>query len=108
MRTPFTLFSHGIIPRLSSRLNSDFDDIALETDDAAFVIAVAGGPGAADDGITGVLQISRQFVHLLFASDRKGNMGISCGTDEELRDIIRAYFLNGENAMKEQIHSLYK
>ena len=40
--------------------------------------------------------------------NKKGNMGVSCGTDEELRDIIRAYFLNGENAMKERIQSLYK
>ena len=39
---------------------------------------------------------------------KKGNMGVSCGTDEELRGIIRTYYLNGKKAMKERIRALYE
>lgn len=37
-----------------------------------------------------------------------GNMGVSCGTDRELRNIIRAYYLESESALKKTISDLYK
>lgn len=41
------------------------------------------------------------------ASEHKdGGMGVACGTDKELRDIIEAYFLNGE--LEKTIEKLYE
>ena len=37
---------------------------------------------------------------------KSGNCGCSCGTDRELQEIIRAYYVSG-NA-KEKIEQLYK
>lgn len=39
---------------------------------------------------------------------RSGNVGISCGTDEQLRRIIRSYYLDSEQQFKNNIKALYK
>lgn len=38
---------------------------------------------------------------------RNGNMGIACGTDRELCEIIRAYYLESDKGFKEKIANLY-
>ncbi len=38
---------------------------------------------------------------------RNGNMGIACGTDRELCEIIRAYYLESEKDFKAKIEGLY-
>ena len=37
-----------------------------------------------------------------------GNMGVSCGTDKQLREIIKAYYLEDEQTFKNKIESIYK
>lgn len=37
---------------------------------------------------------------------KSGNVGVSCGTDEELREIIRAYYLN--TGIEERLKALYQ
>lgn len=39
---------------------------------------------------------------------KQGNMGISCGTDRELCNIIKAYYIDGEKKAAEVIEALYK
>ena len=39
---------------------------------------------------------------------KSGNMGISCGTDRELCNIIRAYYTEGDKKAAEVIENLYK
>lgn len=39
---------------------------------------------------------------------KKGNVGVSCGTDEQLRQIIRTYFTETESAFKKKIQELYE
>lgn len=38
---------------------------------------------------------------------RKGSMGICCGTDKQLIAVIKAYYLDGKEAMDKMIESLY-
>lgn len=39
---------------------------------------------------------------------KTGNSGCACGTDRELKEIIRAYYLGSEKELKDKIESLYK
>ena len=39
---------------------------------------------------------------------RVGNMGISCGTDRQLCEIIMSYYLQSEQEFKKKIADLYK
>lgn len=39
---------------------------------------------------------------------KEGSMGISCGTDRELCNIIRAYYMEGDKRAEEVIENLYK
>lgn len=39
---------------------------------------------------------------------KSGNVGVSCGTDRELSNIIIAYYTQGEEEMKKQIANLYE
>lgn len=38
---------------------------------------------------------------------KSGNMGMSCGTDRELCEIIRAYYMEPESSFKNRIKALY-
>ena len=42
------------------------------------------------------------------SKNRSGNMGMVCGTDEDLRSIIRSYFLEGESSALKCIAELRK
>ena len=39
---------------------------------------------------------------------KSGSVGVSCGTDKQLREIIQAYYIHGENKTAELIEKLYK
>lgn len=39
---------------------------------------------------------------------KSGNVGVSCGTDRELTNIITAYYTQGEDEMKKLLAALYK
>lgn len=39
---------------------------------------------------------------------KNGNIGVSCGTDKQLKDIIRAYYLGTKEDMNKKIEDLYK
>ena len=39
---------------------------------------------------------------------KSGGVGVSCGTDKQLREIIQAYYIHGENKTAEMIEKLYK
>lgn len=39
---------------------------------------------------------------------KSGNVGVSCGTDRELSNIITAYYTQGEGEMKKLLASLYR
>lgn len=39
---------------------------------------------------------------------KSGNVGVSCGTDRELSNIITAYYTQGEGEMKKLLANLYK
>lgn len=39
---------------------------------------------------------------------KKGNAGVSCGTDRQLRDIIRAYFVKNEKECTSVLEGLYR
>ena len=39
---------------------------------------------------------------------KTGNMGVSCGTDRQLCEIIKSYYLESEEAFKQSIESLYQ
>lgn len=39
---------------------------------------------------------------------KNGNIGISCGTDRELCEIIRAYYMESDPAFRERIEALYR
>lgn len=38
----------------------------------------------------------------------EGNTGVCCGTDKELKDLIRTYYTQSEDELKEKLDSLYK
>ena len=38
---------------------------------------------------------------------KNGNMGVACGTDRELSEIIRAYYMESDKAFKDKIDSMY-
>lgn len=38
----------------------------------------------------------------------KGGMGVCCGTDKELKDLIRAYYTQSDDELKKKLDSLYK
>lgn len=42
------------------------------------------------------------------SNHKNGNMGVSCGTDKELRDIIRTYYTGTNKEFKAKIEELYK
>ena len=37
-----------------------------------------------------------------------GNMGVCCGTDKELKDLIRVYYTGSEDELQKKLDSLYK
>ncbi len=39
---------------------------------------------------------------------KTGNMGMACGTDRELCEIIKTYYLSSDKAFKEKIAAIYK
>lgn len=39
---------------------------------------------------------------------RNGNIGMSCGTDRQLRNIIRSYYLESDKQFKKEIENLYE
>lgn len=39
---------------------------------------------------------------------KNGNVGVSCGTDRELTNLITAYYMQGEEELKKQIEKLYE
>lgn len=38
----------------------------------------------------------------------EGDTGVCCGTDKELKDLIRTYYTQSEDELKEKLDSLYK
>lgn len=40
--------------------------------------------------------------------NKNGNVGVSCGTDRELSNIITAYYMHGEEEMNRLLAALYK
>lgn len=38
----------------------------------------------------------------------KGNMGVCCGTDKEMKDLIRVYYTKSDDELKKKLDSLYK
>ncbi|MCR5704480.1 MAG: hypothetical protein K6G85_07640 [Eubacterium sp.] len=42
------------------------------------------------------------------SNHKNGNIGMSCGTDEQLRQIIRAYYLQNASEFKKTIEKLYE
>ena len=38
---------------------------------------------------------------------KTGSMGVCCGTDKQLIAVIKAYYLDGKEAMEKMIESLY-
>lgn len=42
------------------------------------------------------------------SNHKSGNVGISCGTDEQLRRIIRSYYLDSEQQFRDIIKALYE
>lgn len=41
------------------------------------------------------------------SKNKNGNMAVACGTDKQLREIIKAYYLGTEKELKEKFKSLY-
>lgn len=64
--------------------HGEFDLVAFEGDDAAFVIAVARGPRAADDLVAVGLEARGELVHGLRAAKAEGDVRVA-GAREGLR-----------------------
>lgn len=41
------------------------------------------------------------------SKNKAGNMAVACGTDKQLREIIKAYYLGTNKELKEKLESLY-
>ena len=74
---------------MSSHLNSNFYDISFKTQNAAFVVAVAGGSGAAEDGITVFLQLPGEGVDFFLAANAERNVGIAKAVQQIAADVKR-------------------
>ena len=118
-------YINGDIPELASVYSASFGKLELEEKEIAKKKIVERMPlltilqmakGMCTDGAMAAAVMGKgKRIEKIYGLMRKGaekhksgNMGVSCGTDRELCNIIRAYYMEGDKRAEEVIEELYK
>lgn len=90
------------------KLKNPIEKMAMQT-----IIAVLKEMCTEDAMAAGVMRKGKRSIEVFNAMKRgaekhkSGNIGMSCGTDRELRGIIRTYYLESGTKLTEKIETLY-
>lgn len=78
------------------------------------ILAMLQGMCTSEEMAAGVMKKGKRISSIYDAmrseaeKHKSGSMGVSCGTDHQLCEIIRSYFLESEEELKHKIQSLYE
>lgn len=78
------------------------------------IMAMAQGMCTGEDIQKGIMKKGKRAAKLLdemrtVAKDHKdGNVGVCCGTDKQLKDLIRAYYTQPEQSFRKKLRGLYE